>query len=72
MYASQVLQHECLPGDVVLPPIFRSMHVRMSGLVQGARQLRCPWPFFSVLGMWSSWFTSAMMQYLNRQTVPEQ
>ena len=40
--------------------------------MQNARQLRCPRPFFSVVGMWSSWFTSGMLQYPNRQTAPEQ
>ena len=57
LYASQVLQHESLPDDVVLPAFFYSVYMRMSGLVQNARQLRYPRPFFSVLGMWHSWFT---------------
>ena len=72
LYASQVLQHGSLQDDVVLPPFFRSVYMRVSGLVQNARQLRCPRPSFSAVGMWSSWFTLAMLEYLNRQTMPEQ
>ena len=65
LYASRVLQHGSLRDDVVLPPFFRSVYMRVSALVQKARLLRRPRPFCSVVGMWSSWFTSAMLQYLS-------
>ena len=54
LYASEVLHHGFLRDDVVLPPFFRSLYMRVTGLVQNARQLHRPRSFFSRVGMWSS------------------
>ena len=47
------------------------MYERALGLITDARQRRCPKPFYTVVSMWSGWFSAAMLRYLNQQMVVE-
>ena len=47
------------------------MYERAQGLITDARHRRCPRPFYTVISMWSGWFSAAMVRYLNQQTIVE-